>query len=305
MRDPREPHDRRHRPVLISLLLPTRGRPRLAERFMASAIELATDPGRVEVVIYADDDDPGSHDLDGRGLRVRTLVGARMAMGACNSACLAASSGEILVLANDDVIIRTPGWDDRLRGAHAAVPDGVYLAYPNDLYKGRRLCSFPVLSRRLCGLLVDPFPALYRGAFIDQHLMDIFRRMRHSGLDRIRYLREVVFEHRHHLAGKAPMDETYRARDRFGDDAAYIALGMARQAAADFLVRSVNGQATEFRPPPAAVQVRPASLGQAMRHYANVFLSDGGLPPSVRLAHCLWFLGRHLASTGRLPWIVR
>ncbi|HXF67613.1 MAG TPA: ATP-binding cassette domain-containing protein, partial [Burkholderiales bacterium] len=204
--------------ALISLLLPTRRRPEWLRRFLESVLARSERPQRVEVVVYADEDDPQSHGSRVEGLEVRTLVGPRASMGDYNTACLERSRGEIVMLVNDDIVIQTRGWDRKLRQMHAAVPDGIYLAYPNDLFKGRGLCAFPVLSRRTCELLGEPFPHVYRGAFIDYHLLDIFKRLEALGHARLIYLEDVIFEHMHYRTGKGEYDDVYRARARFADD---------------------------------------------------------------------------------------
>ena len=42
----------------MSLLCPSRGRPNDLERFILSVTDTAADPGRVEILVYVDDDDP-------------------------------------------------------------------------------------------------------------------------------------------------------------------------------------------------------------------------------------------------------
>lgn len=285
---------------MISLLLPTRGRAALAERFMRSAAMQAENPAAVEVILRVDEDDAASHALDAAGLRAVTLVGPRAPMGDYNSLCLRRASGDIVVLCNDDVVIRTPGWDTRLREVHRAVPDAIYLAYPNDLYKGRRVCTFPVLSRRTCELLGDPFPAAYQGAFIDYHLLDIFKRLEHGGQPRLRYLEDVLFEHMHFRAGKGELDDTYRLRNRFGDDDTFLALRGERSRAARVLMEAIR------RPAPAsAAAPRPAAAPGARlvtsrtQFLAASILGDTELPWRWRWRLFVWFIGRSLAAGSR------
>ncbi len=291
---------------VISLLMPTRGRPELAERLVASVVDQSSRLDRVEVVIYVDEDDTGSHHLASERVVIKRIIGPRIGMGACNSACLAAARGDIIVLANDDMVIRTPGWDAKLAGLHAGIPDGIYLAYANDMFKDSSVCTFPILSRTTCEMLGDPFPGAYRGSFIDTHLMDIFRRLRHAGFDRVRYLKDVVFEHLHHRTGKAPFDATYAARKRFDDDAAYVALAPLRQQAAHHLAGIVRGdEKDEWLSDTKVVERPPRSLLEAIRTYTQVFLLDAALPWSSRLYQWVRFIGRYLVAKGWLWPIVR
>jgi len=272
--------------VRISVLLPTRGRAELLRRFLESVLARSEQPELVEVVVYADADDPASHGFLVEGLAVRTIVGPRASMGEYNTACFEQSRGDIVVLGNDDVVIQTRGWDRKLREMHAAMQDGVYLAYPNDLFKGRDLSAFPILSRRVCQLLGRPFPKEYRGAFIDYHLLDIFKRLENRGHPRLIYLEDVVFEHLHYRTGKGDFDEIYSKRDRFGDDDTFLRLRDERNAAAARLLTAIEGEAAP-RPSVAAAPTPPELL--------QVTLLDRELPVSWRLRLFVWFVARNLA----------
>ena len=228
-------------------------------------------------------------------------------MGGYNSACLQGARGDVLILANDDMVIRTPGWDDRIRAMNAEFEDHIYLGYANDLFKKSRFCTFPIMSRRTCELLADPYPAEYRRAFIDVHLFDIFKRLQHAGFDRIRYYDDLVFEHLHYRTGKAPYDETYGyARNgRFADDPTFIALTATRSKAADRLISAIRRE-----PVVAGVDANyqddvPAGIASAVRLFTRRFLLDGELPYRWRLFLWYWFIGRYLAANGFLRPFVR
>jgi len=278
--------------AVVSLLMPTRGRPKLAERFIKSAIEMAECPEMVQFVIRVDDDDHESQALDGAKLNMITIVGRRSSMGTYNSACLERATGDIIVLGNDDIVVRTRGWDRRLRDVHTSHPDGVYLAYPNDLFKGRRLCAFPILSRRTCNLLIEPFPRAYQGAFIDYHLLDIFKRLERYGYPRLIYLPDVVFEHMHYRTGKSTFDETYRSRARFRDDDTFLALRNDRSDGALRLLAAIDPGTVHER----AHRNHTSLVGQgwAKRVFdaAKVILGDEELPAGWRLRLFSWFFAR-------------
>jgi ABC-type polysaccharide/polyol phosphate transport system ATPase subunit len=274
--------------ALISLLLPTRGRAELLRRFLESVLARSERSDLVEVVVYADEDDPLSHGLRVEGLEVRTLIGPRASMGAYNTACLEHSRGEIVVLGNDDIVIQTRGWDRKLREMHAAIQDRIYLAYPNDLFKGRDLSAFPVLSRHTCRMLGQPFPRDYRGAFIDYHLLDIFKRLEARGHARIIYLEDIVFEHMHYRTGKGDYDEVYGKRRRFGDDDTFLRLREERSRAARTLLAAIDGGA----PAPAGAPPQPAAAATGL---LQATLLDRELPKSWRLRLFLWFVARALA----------
>jgi glycosyltransferase involved in cell wall biosynthesis len=281
--------------TLISLLLPTRGRPLLARRFLQSVAEQSAYPDDVEIILYADEDDTASHGIDYPGLKIHRIIGPRRSMGTYNSACLAASKGEIIALVNDDMVIRTHGWDEKLRQLDSSIADRIYLAYGNDLFKKDNLCTFPILSRHVCDVLQEPFHKAYRGAFIDYHLMDIFKRLLHDGHARIFYLADVVFEHLHYRTGKAEKDATYTARGRFDDDMIFLALAPVRRMSAHALKKAIgNGTGSVSLPPYESVRT-PVNPWRALLLFSRAFLFDKDLPFGWRFFLWWWFSARFSA----------
>jgi hypothetical protein len=289
----------------ISLLLPTRGRPALVERLFRSIVDNTSHLERIEVILYVDDDDIGSHELGSEHLQVHRIIGPPMSMGGYNSTCLVQAQGDIIMLANDDMVIGTPGWDDQLMKMDAEFPDKIYLSYGNDLNKGRGLCTFPILSRRTCELLVEPYPEAYGGAFIDVHLFDIFKRLLHEGFDRIRYLDDVIFEHLHFRNGKAKCDDTYAKRGRFEDDSTFIAMKSVRSAGVKRILNALRGEPLTVYEQIAHDKYEPPGITNALKHFSRQLLFDKELPLGWR--GYLWyrFLGRHLAKRGLLWPFVR
>jgi len=284
------------RDAVISLLLPTRGRPAWVARLFDSLLRQTRRVDRLEIVLYIDDDDLPSHALDEPRLHVEKIIGPRLTMGGYNSACLGRSSGDVVMLANDDIVARTSEWDEKVRALDRRYPDGIYLGYGNDLLQGKNLCTFPILSRRTCEILVEPFPRAYHASFIDYHLLDIFKRLQHAGHDRICYLEDLVFEHMHYQAGKAEFDATYRKRSPFIDDPVFLALAAARAAAAEQLCNAIEGESVVPAAPKASAGVDPRSLPRALIEYGAVIFSDRGLPWGWRLFLYTWFVRRYLAS---------
>ncbi len=184
-------------PATLSLIVPTRGRAEQLRRLLASLAETAAHPEALEVVVVADEDDPASHAVRCAGLNVRTvIVPPGLTMGALNTAGYEASSGRYLMLLNDDVLARTPGWDERVLACFRACPDEVVLVHVNDLIFGDELCTFPVVSRCLCELAGGICPREYVRYRIDDHIGDLFNLLAVLGERRTFYLRDVVFEHR-------------------------------------------------------------------------------------------------------------
>lgn len=278
----------------ISILLPTRGRRQLAEEFIAGASKLAGKPDLLEFVLYVDDDDTDSQSIAVDGVNIRMIVGNRISMGGCNTACLEHSSGEIIVVGNDDIEVKTKNWDQKIREAHQTFDDQIYLAYPNDLYKGKKLSAFPILPRDVLVQLANPFPEIYRGAFIDTHLMEIFIRLKQLGEDRILYLSDVIFEHKHFRTGKSEVDQTYAERDRFGDDMTFLSLNQVRKVSAEHIIKKIRRESLpepfDYQDP--AVLPTPDSILSALQTIGKIYLFDTDLPLRYRSKFFIYMLGR-------------
>jgi glycosyltransferase involved in cell wall biosynthesis len=262
----------------ISLLLPSRGRPKLVERFLHSVAAQSAYPELIEVVLCVDDDDTGSHGIVSDELALKLVIVPRQTMGAYNAICLTHATGDITIAVNDDIVVRTGGWDDKVRELDARYPDGVYLGYGNDLFKGPNLCTFPILSRETCRVLAEPYPKRYKGAFIDVHLMDIFRRLEKRGYARICYAADIVFEHVHYRKNPDVLDATYSDRLRFGDDLTFIELIEARRLEADRLSASISGGTPETVPCSQQIAMDSISLIGIVPVCARKFLFDFDLP---------------------------
>lgn len=111
----------------ISVLVPTRHRPSQLKTLIASFLETTT-PGLAELCFRIDDDDAVSAALlAGRGT---VVVGPRLrgyrSIGEFFNELFEASTGDVILLGNDDMVFRTPGWAERVLAAAAQYPDGLF-----------------------------------------------------------------------------------------------------------------------------------------------------------------------------------
>jgi len=175
--------------------VPTRGRPVQLRRMLDSVARTAAHPERIEVVLVVDSDDPQSLEKHPR-LAVRHAVGAPgRTMGELNNVGYEASSGRYVMLLNDDVIVRTRGWDAVALRCFQRFPDPFVLLHVNDTLMRDHLCTFPLTSRafyELCGAVC---PTEYQRYRIDDHIEDVFNLLAVAGERRVVYLPDVVFEH--------------------------------------------------------------------------------------------------------------
>jgi len=184
-----------HHPV-FSIILPTRGRPEALRNVLESFALKTSDLHALEVVLVIDRDDEATLNLVYDKIQLkRVIVEPGLRMGELNMAGYEASSGDYLMLFNDDVTVRTQGWDEKVLVAFRSFPDGIVLVHTNDGIYGEKLCTFPFLSRTYCELAQGICPRDYIRFRIDDHIYSVFNLLAFLGQRRILYMPEVMFEH--------------------------------------------------------------------------------------------------------------
>jgi hypothetical protein len=225
----------------ISLLVPTRGRPKLLQRLFDSLADTTSRLARIEIVLYIDDDDFPTHEVTHPSLQLIKLIKpAGEKMGRMNQMCYEASRGRFVMLMNDDVVFRTKTWDESVLDTFTRFPDGVALIYGNDLHRRESVATLPIVSRAVCEVLGGICPRDYLNVYIDVHMLDVFKKLAKLGYHRTVYLEDVIFEHMHHEAGKSLMDATYVKKNEQFDDLLFINLEDERWNQAKMLKRYID-----------------------------------------------------------------
>ena len=272
----------------ISLIMPTRNRFDLASQFIKSLEKNTSHPNKVELLIYVDNDDDKSLKLKSKIIPVKIYSGKKLSMGGYNTYLFEKSSGDIIMLVNDDIKVLTPHWDKKIRDLNLKFSDKIYLGYPNDLNKKDKLCTFPIISKETAIKLTRPFPSEYKGAFIDLHLLDIFKRLEKVKLNRIIYLEDVIFEHLHFRTGKSQIDETYIKRDRFEDDDTFHNLKKFREEQAYNLIKNKVIKKNKLN-----IKVKNSKLSFLKKYiFSIVYFFENKLPIKWRLYLFFFFLAR-------------
>lgn len=198
----------------ISLLAPTRGRPDQAIRLALSVLQTASQPKRVELLFYVDNNDAEQTNYIqifqqhqpqfDRFLRCSLMMGEPIGISKAWNELAARSQGDLLIMAADDQTYNTAGWDDRLLSETQRFEDEIFCAWFNDGHWGKRLCTFPIVSRRWCLTLGYFTTGLFECLYDDLWIMDLAQR-----LDRLHYIPDVLTEHLHWSYGKSEIDATY------------------------------------------------------------------------------------------------
>ncbi len=115
----------------VSVLVPTRGRVERIHTLLESYERTWT--GRAELVFRVDDDDPETQSLLMRHnlyRRWRMICGSRFegykSTPQFFNEAYEASTGDVLMAGNDDMVFKTPGWDALILEAANQYPDGLF-----------------------------------------------------------------------------------------------------------------------------------------------------------------------------------
>jgi GT2 family glycosyltransferase/ubiquinone/menaquinone biosynthesis C-methylase UbiE len=185
---------------LFSIIVPTRNRPDGLRRLLDSIGATTMHPGSLEVILVIDADDTKTIGFVHEGVSLkRVVVQPGLNMGALNMAGYEVATGDYLMLLNDDVIVRTRGWDEKILAAFKTFADGIVLVHVNDKIFEDKLCTFPFLSRKYCDMAAGICPRDYIRYRIDDHIYNVFNLLAVLGKIRILYLPDVVFEHTNYV----------------------------------------------------------------------------------------------------------
>jgi hypothetical protein len=194
---------------VISLLVPTRGRPDQLREMWHSAIDTAVDPDGLELVARVDSDDRSYDELRNHGSRgqVRWLDGPRVVLSEMWNEAYQHSHGEIVMHCADDIRFRTPAWDLHVNTAFDRQPDKVLFVYGRDGVHDQNLGTHGFLHRtwpETVGYFVPPyFSSDYNDLWLHQVAMRI---------GRLHYVPEIYTEHLHPAVNKGQLDQTHRER---------------------------------------------------------------------------------------------
>lgn len=164
---------------MISLLLPTRGRPDMLATMIESAYRLADHQQELFVKLYIDDDDKPTLDkvieLRKNNKNIEYLVGPRIALSeTVNLLYKHLPTTEIIGLGGDDIRFETQGWDTLLINVFEKYPDRILLAYLDDGWIKHNFASHPFIHKNSIEILGHILPNYLYGEYQDTYLNEIY-----------------------------------------------------------------------------------------------------------------------------------
>ena len=195
--------------IKISILCPSRGRPKNLERLIESASENSNNPEQIEFLFYIDDDDKTFMDFNAEKYtksNLKIITGKRLWISVAQNFLYSQSSGQIVMTANDDFAFRTKGWDTLVQEAFIKSQDNLILVYGSDAgHYGDKMAIYGFFHRDWIDTVgYCTFPG--RGSPYDLWSFEVAKK-----INRLEYLPQLVIEHIHYRQGlkKAEFDSTY------------------------------------------------------------------------------------------------
>jgi hypothetical protein len=165
-----------------------------------------------EVCAWLDDDDPSVYPTDPivrYGSGPRPYVDGSLCTSGLWTKAWDLATGDIAMLAADDILFHTPGWDVAVEEAMAAVPDRIVMVYADDGTR-RKAPVNPFVHRRwieAAGFTPDG----WQGWFADEWVWTLA-----ANLGRVKFLKQVRIAHFHRPRSDATYRDGEAAREAVG-----------------------------------------------------------------------------------------
>lgn len=229
---------------MISVLFPTRYRPELAARVIATATQTASRP--LEFVLRVDADDAATYraagdfaDVAGDG--TVTLVVERrhsVPMSDMWNQCAARATRDVLAFVDDEAMFRTVGWDERVTEVLRSTTDRLALVHPDDrVHSEGDAAGYFLVHRRWLEVLGRLTPPMFTYGYADVWCIEVAR-----AAGRYVWCPDVIIENT--APANQPPDVVHRenyeraVRDRPGD--LYLTTQRRREADVDRLLTYIS-----------------------------------------------------------------
>lgn len=234
----------------FDLFIPTRKRPSNVHRLLKSIAETASHPERLTTWLYIDDDDTETQEavpsfrVECPTIRLQCCCGPRLTLANTYNVLYTHSGASLMFSGADDIVFKTPGWDEMVEAEYDATPDDILLVYGDDCLQREKLCTHPFISRRGAEVAGYFYPVTDGVSLTDIWVYYLYR-----NIGRLKYCPDIVIEHLHWLRQKAPYDETYASQYEHNLPIVMSSL----QQYADTLIRDSMRLRSQLLEPPCSV----------------------------------------------------
>ena len=186
----------------LLILIASRGRPHNAIELEQAFVDTQTEAKRLYIVDFSDE----TRSEYARNLPIESVIMGHNTTGGMahplnHQVRQYIGQFDAFAWMGDDHRPRTLKWDRRYVDE---IYSGSEIVYGNDLLQGEGLPTQCAVSNEVVEAVNGFFPNNLRHLYLDNFLLQLGK-----DLNKIKYLPDVIVEHCHPYAGKAPMDEGY------------------------------------------------------------------------------------------------
>jgi len=192
----------------FSIICPTRNRITNLIRFISSVDNSVSDKSKLEYMFYVDSDDSMTQTFLAanreQDSRVNIVVGERIIFSQMFNEIASRSTGDILFMTGDDILMQTKNWDLLVEEEFNKVKDKLLVVSTRDGIQNEKIATHSFIGRPWIETLGYLTLGIFPGDYVDNWLTDVAR-----GVNRLVYRDDIFVEHLHPNVGKGQLDSTY------------------------------------------------------------------------------------------------
>jgi glycosyltransferase involved in cell wall biosynthesis len=222
---------------MISILCPTRNRPHLVQEIYQSILDTVSTKPEIEFLLHVDNDDQQKAVyLNNKWLNTRIITGPTSSLGTLYNRLYRQAKGNILMLTGDDMVFKTPNWNQIVQEKADQIKDNIFYLYGDvDPKFKTRYANYLFVSRKVTEI-VDYFAPNFLNRCIDSYLHDIAIKTERA------FHIPILVEHKHYMNSKRKKDTTdIRLTEKIKNDKSMYANTLnLRIADAELLKNYIN-----------------------------------------------------------------
>ena len=195
----------------IAILVPSRERMNNRLTLLLSILLTVKNIENVNVYYGVDKDDPTLKTIQKLSSAIPCVKvieidnkGEFLGLGKLWNILADATSEDIISMIGDDMVFKTPDWDETLLSEFKKMPsDKIQAIHCNDGFHGPRLAVNMFVHRQYVNVMGRFMREEFKINWVDTWLHQVF-----SAFNRLKYLGDIMIEHRHWVFGKSKRDET-------------------------------------------------------------------------------------------------
>jgi hypothetical protein len=199
----------------LSILVPSRNRPKNVIRLCDSLFSRSKFPNHIEVLFYFDNDDDYLNEYPSLlkkynqkyPLSIKIEIGPPLILSDYPNKLYKLATSDIFFNLGDDNICVKDNWDEIIIKSINACPNKMNFVYWNDGHWGKKLATHHCLHRNYVECLGYFYPPIFDFEEADRWMSEVGFNSNTNY-----YIDEILFSHEHYSKGKSEFDSTYERK---------------------------------------------------------------------------------------------